>query len=225
VTSQNSNQPTPADLDKIATQNKKAYREAISAARGEATIELEDLRGNSRKPFDDAKAALDAANADERAALGKVRALQSTPAQFDRSGDGPLVPLRRPGVDPLHFDKALQEHKAAELAVRRASSAHRRAWDAFKEGRAVTKPAAEALADIEAARDAAHEDFLAKIAEAAAAAERLKMLSGALGENIEFVLGGSGTTLQPLTDIVPSVEDALVVAYSRRQRLAAEAGK
>lgn len=225
MTQNNTTPKTLADLDKAAAQNKRTYRDAIAAARGEATIELEDLRGNSRKPFDDAKAALDAATATERAALGKVRALQSTPAQFDRSGDGPLVPLRRPGVDPLHFDKALQEHKAAELAVRRASSAHNAAWAAFREGRAVTKPAAEALADIEAARNAAHEDFLAKIAEAAAAAERLRVLSSALSEGIDFVLGGGTNVLQPLTDIVPNVEDALAIAYARRVRIESEMGK
>ncbi|WP_396288749.1 hypothetical protein [Curtobacterium sp. KT1] len=225
MTSQNNNQPTPADLDKIATQNKKAYREAIAAARAEASIELEDLGGNSRKQVDEAKAALTAANADERQALGKLRSLQGTPAQFDRSGDGPPVPLRGSGVDPLDFDTALQEHKAAEYAARRATSAHNAAWKAFQERRNVTKPAAEARADIEAARDAAHAEFLASISEAAAAAERLRVLSSALGEGIDFVLGGGTNVLQPLTDIVPKVEDALVTAYARRARTAAEAGK
>ncbi|WIE67091.1 hypothetical protein [Curtobacterium sp. MCLR17_054] len=225
MTQTNDKPMTAADRDKLATQNKRAYRETISNARAEATIELEDLRGNSRKPFDDAKAALDAANATERIALGKVRALQGNPAQFDRSGDGPHVPLRGPGVDPLEFDKAVQEHKAAEYAVRRASSAHGAAWTAFREGRNVSKTAAEARADIEAARDAAHADFLDKIAEAAAAAQRLQVLSGAIGEGIDFVLGGGTNVLQPLTDIVPKVEDALVTAYARRSRIESEMGK
>ncbi|MEV7761453.1 hypothetical protein [Curtobacterium flaccumfaciens] len=217
------NKLTPSELDQIANKNKKAYREAIATARSEAKIELEDLGGNSRKQLDEAKAAQDAANAAVAAALAKLRSLQGTPAQFDRSGDGAPVPLRGPGVDPLEFDKAVQEHKAAEYAAGRASSAYRAKWKAFEERQNVTKPLAEARADIEAARDAAHTDFLAAITEAAAAAERLKVLSGALGEGIEFVLGGSGTTLQPLTEIVPRVEDALVTAYARRLRIAAEA--
>ena len=225
MTNNNNTPKTMAELDEIATRNKKAYRTAAMAARGEAKTELEDLGGNSRKQLDEAKAAQDAANAVAAAAFAKLRSLQGTPAQFDRSGDGPPVPLRGPGVDPLDFDKAVQEHKAAEYAAGRAASAYRAKWKAFEERQNVTKPLAEARADIEAARDAAHEDWLAKITEAAAAAERLKVLSSALGESIEFVLGGSGTTLQPLTDIVPRVEDALVIAYARRQRVAAEMGK
>ncbi|MFL0357830.1 hypothetical protein [Curtobacterium flaccumfaciens] len=223
---QNINNPmSPRDLDKLAAQNKKAYRESIAAARAEVAIEVEDLRGNSRKPYDDAKAARDAAVVAEQKALAKVRALQGSDPKFDRSGDGSPVPLRGPGVDPLEFDKAVQEHKAAEYATGRASSAHNAAWKAFQDHRSVSKPHDEARADLEAARAAAHADFLAKIADAGAAAERLKTLSGALGENIEFVLGGAGTTLQPLHDVVPRVEEALVTAYARRLRAEAESGK
>lgn len=203
-----------------ANARRKAYRDAIAAAKTEAAHQVDAFAGNAHDDHEAAKAAASAALDAVGKATAAVRSLQADPPEFDRTGSTP-IPIRRPGVEPVEFDEALTALAAAEQAKRQADSRARQAFLRL-ESRQLQVSAEEFRAALTKARDQAHADFVQHQTAAAVAALHLAAYAAALGEDMTFMPGNTGSTLKPLDDLVHRVDEGVAYGKARRARVEAE---